>query len=102
MLKKDGLCLNKFCCCNSKRVFSTVGIHHTAWNKGLPSPKKGIHLSEETKQKMSIASKNRISISIEGTVFGSITEASKYYNKDIGTIRYWVKTNKHNAFYIEK
>ena len=68
---------------------------HPVWNKG-------IHWSEEVKQKMSIASKGRIKISIGGTIFDSITEASKYYNKSKEAISYWLKTKKHNAFYIEK
>ena len=29
MLKKDGLCLNKFYCCNGEKIFSAVGIHHS-------------------------------------------------------------------------
>ena len=165
MLKKDGLCLNRFYCCSGEKIFSRVGTH--GWNKGIPcsedtkqkirkalqgrpspnkgthpseetkqklseakkgrpSPKKGIplpeetkkkmseahkghptwnkgiHPSEETKQKLSEASKNRISISIEGTVFSSITEASKYYNVVVPTISYWLKTKKHNTVYVEK
>ena len=51
---------------------------------------------------MSEARKNRIKISIEGTVFDSITEASKYYNVSDTTISRWVKKNQHNAFYVEK
>ena len=91
MLLKDGLCLNRSYHCNGEKVFSMVGIHH----------------SEEARQKMSISKKgrlasNRIKISIEGTVFDSITEASKYYNVVIETIRNWVKKNQHNAVYIEK
>ena len=75
--------------------------------KGRPSPKKGTHLSEETKQKMGearkgIPSSRRIKIAIEGTVFDSLTEATKYYNVAVKTIRRWAKTNKHNAVYIEK
>ena len=85
---KDGLCLNRACCCSGEKIFSTVGTH----------------LSEETKQKISKTLKgrpatNRIKISIEGTFFNSITEASKYYNVDTTTIRYWLKKNQHNAFY---
>ena len=156
MLLKDGLCLNKFCCCGGEKIFSMIGTHHSeetrkklsiahkgqpAWNKGLPSPKKGIprseetkqkirktkkdiplseearqkiitarkgiHLSEETRKRISEAqqgrpSPRRIKISIEGTIFDSITEASKYYNKGKDTIRNWVKKNQHNAFYVEK
>ena len=149
MQLKDGLCLNRACCCSGKKVFSRVGIPQSeeakekisrakkgrpARNKGIPQSeeakekisraKKGIHPSEETRkklseahkgthhseearQKMSISKKgrlasNRIKISIEGTVFDSITEASKYYNVVIETIRNWVKKNQHNAVYIEK
>ena len=168
MLLKDGLCLNRFYCCNNKRIFSHVGTHHSeetrkrisgahkgthhseetkqkiskakkglpgwnkgipwseetkqkiskakkglpGWNKGIPRPeevrkrisevKKGIPCSEETKQKMSLASPRRIKILIEGTVFDSLTDASKYYNVAVGTIKNWAKTNKHNAVYIEK
>ena len=67
MLKKDGLCLNRFYCCNGEKVFSTVGTQ--GWNKGL-------HHSEETKQKISLANKGvprseetrkRMSISKKGT-----------------------------------
>ena len=65
---------------------------HPGWNKGIPH-------SEEARKKISLASPRRIKISIEGTVFDSLTEASKYYNMPINTIRYWVKTKKHNTFY---
>ena len=51
MLLKDGLCLNKFCCCNGKKIFSALGIHHPAWNKGLTGPNKGVHFSGETRKK---------------------------------------------------
>ena len=98
MLLKDGLCLNKFYCCNGKKVFSRVGTHPKAWNKGL----KGIPLSEEHKKKLSEASPNRISISINDTVFNSLTDAAKYYNVSISKIKYWTKTKKYNTFYIEK
>ena len=94
MLKKDGLCLNKFYCCSGKKVFSAVGIHHAPWNKGIPSSKKGIPLSEEVKRKISRGSTRRIKISIEGTVFNSLTEASKYYNVSDAAIRSWVKNKK--------
>ena len=86
MLKKDGLCLNKFYCCGGEKVFSMVGIHHSeetkqkmrkphyispetherlsAWGKkisivrkGQSSWNKGLHHTEETKQKMSISLK---------------------------------------------
>ena len=156
MQLKDGLCLNRACCCSGEKIFSTVGMHPSeetrkklseankgqspsketrkkmseahkgthhseeakqkmseakkgrqAWNKGIPSPNKGIPLSEETKQKMSeahkgIPSPQRIKISIEGEVFSSITEASKYYNVSDTTISRWAKKNQHNTFYIEK
>ena len=109
MLKKDGLCLNRFYCCSGEKIFSTVGTHHSeetrkrmsiskkghlAWNKGIPQ-------SEETKQKISETHK-RIKISIEGMVFDSRKEASKYYNVGRALIGYWLKTGNHNAFYIEK
>ena len=93
MLLKDGLCLNRACHCNGKKIFSRVGL--PAWNNGLPR-------SEEEKQKMGEAHKNRIKVSIEGTVFNSLAEASKYYNVSYPAISYWVKTGNHNAFYIEK
>ena len=48
MLLKDGLCLNRFYCCNGEKIFSRLGTH--GWNKG-------IHLSEETRKKMSEAKK---------------------------------------------
>lgn len=134
MLLKDGLCLNRFYCCNGEKIFSRVGLHHSEETKqkmslvkkGLPSPKKGIPRPEETKQKISIAkkgiptwnkgitwpeetkqkmctaSKRRIKISIEDTIFSSIREASKQYNVGQTTIRYWVKNKKRGAFYIEK
>ena len=68
---------------------------------------KGLHHSEETKQKMSKTlqgrpSPRRIKISIEGEVFNSLTEASKYYNVSVMAIRYWIKKNQHNVVYIEK
>ena len=100
MQLKDGLCLNRFYCCNNKKIFSRLGTHPKAWNKGQ-SP------SEETRKKLSIAKKghpatNRISISINDTNFCSITEAAKYYNVHITTISYWLKTKKHNTEYVEK
>ena len=99
--------------------------------QGRPSPLKGIPLPEETRKRMSISSKGqspwnkgqspseetrkklsktmqgrpsprRIKISIEGEVFNSLTEASKYYNVHVTAIRYWVKTKNHIAVYIEK
>ena len=108
MQLKDGLCLNRSYHCNGEKVFSRVGTHHSEEakhkmsmaHKGHPTWKKGMHHSEEAKQKMSIA--HKIKISIEGMVFDSHKEASKYYNVSVPTIRYWVKTKKHNAFYIEK
>ena len=117
MIKKDGLCLNRACHCNGKKIFSTLGIHHAPWNKGMRLPEetkqkisiskkghpvwnKGIHHTEETKEKISTALK--IKISIEGMVFDSLAEAAKYYNVSITAIRYWIKKNQHNAFLIEK
>ena len=158
MLKKDGLCLNRAYCCSNKKVFSTVGTHPKAWNKGIPrseetrkriseackgiprseetrkrmsEARKGTHLSEETRKKLSKTlqgrtgwnkgipcsedHKKKISetmqgrpslkkrkISIEGVVFESLTEASKYYNVGVSTISCWIENKKHNAFYIEK
>ena len=174
MQLKDGLCLNKACCCGGEKIFSTVGLHHTPWNKGrkgisrsgetrkkisiarkgthpseetrkkISIARKGTHLSEETKQKLSITLKgrkgthlseetkqkistarkgiprseeekqklrkalqgrpspNRKKISIEDIIFDSLVAASKYYNVHKETIRYWLKTKKHNAFLIEK
>ena len=108
MLKKDGLCLNRSYCCSGKKVFSRVGTPHTEETKHkISTSLKGIHRSEETKQKLSVTMKGRPSlkkrkISIEGVVFESLTEASKYYNMTYQAISYWVKTKKHNAFYIEK
>ena len=131
MQLKDGLCLNRsYVCSNGEKIFSSVGIHHTPWNKGLkghPSPNKGIprsdevrkkiseahkgihhsdetrkkigeahkgtHRSDKTRKKMSearkgIPSPRRIKISIEDVTFDSFTEASKYYDVGISTIRY--------------
>ena len=156
MLLKDGLCLNKFYCCNGKKVFSRVGIPSpkkgvplsektkqkisqalkgiplveetkqkmSQAKKGLPTWNKGIPQSEETRKKISIALKGRpgtykgshhseetrkkiseahkIKISINGTVFDSLTETSKYYNVCTRTIISWAKNNKHNAVYIKK
>ena len=130
--KRDDLCLNRFYCCGKEKIFSTVGIHHSeetrkkmsVVRKGIPSPLKGIHHSEETGKKISEAKKgvpsplkgihrseetrkkiseaHKIKISIEGTIFNSLTEASKYYNVYPSTIRRWVKNKKHHAVYIEK
>ena len=119
MLLKDGLCLNRACCCcNGEKVFSTAGTHHSEKAKQKISlAHKGIPRSGETKQKISLAhkgiprseeTKKRISeahkrkISIEGVVFDSRKEASKYYNVAIKTISCWVKNKKHNAVYITK
>lgn len=127
MLLKDGLCLNRFYCCSGEKIFSAVGIHHSGRvRKKLSEAHKGTHPSEETRKKMSIAqqghpawnkglprsektrqkisrnSSKRINISIGDNTFDSITEASKYYNVHITTIRYWVKTKKHNAVCVEK
>lgn len=99
---KDGLCLNRFYCCNGEKIFSRVGTH--GWNKGLhhsektkqkmSTSHKGIHHSDEARKKISEA--HKIKISIEGTIFNSITEASQYYNVHRTTIRNWAKTKKHN------
>ena len=125
MLKKDGLCLNRSYCCNGKKVFSTVGTHHSEETrkkisgvlKGITRSeetrkkqslaKKGIHHTEEHKKKISVTLKGcpslkKRKISIEGVVFESLTEASKYYNVFVSTISRWVKTKNHNAVYIEK
>ena len=152
MQKRDGLCVNRFYCCSGKKVFSTVGTHHTeehkkklsAALKGIPRSEdtrkkmsvahkgthfseehkkklsavhNGLHHSEEVKQKMSevhnglhhseeakqkMSEVHKIKISIEGEVFDSLTEASKYYNVVVSTINYWLKNKKHNAVYIEK
>ena len=83
MQLKDGLCLNRACCCGGEKIFSRVGTHNP--------------YSEETKHKMSIAKKGRIKISIEGTIFDSFVEAAKYYNVSKQTIKYWIKNKKHNA-----
>ena len=65
MQLKDGLCLNRACCCSGEKVFSTVGTHHTPWNKGqspseetkhkISTALKGIPHSKETRKKMYIA-----------------------------------------------
>ena len=91
MQLKDGLCLNRSYRCGSEKIFSVAG--HPSWKKGIP-------LSGSTKLKMSLA--HKIKISIEGTVFDSLTEAAQYYNVCQSTITYWLKTNKHNAVYIKK
>ena len=80
----------------TKQKMSEALKGRPSWKRGL----KGIPHSEETRKKMSEA--HKIKISIEGEVFSSITEASKYYNVAKETIKYWVKTKKHNAVYIEK
>ena len=125
MLKKDGLCLNRFYRCGGEKIFSMVGTHRSEETKqkisktmqGRPGPNKGTHPSEETKQKISLAkkgqspseeTKRKISralkrkISIEGVVFESLTEASKYYNVVVSTISCWIENKKHNTFYVEK
>ena len=117
MLKKDGLCLNRAYHCNGKKVFSRVGTHPKAWNKGThhsdetrkkisralkghTSWNKGMPSSEETRKRMSLSLKRKISI--KNTAFDSIREASQYYNVGISTVRYWVKTGNHNAVCVEK
>ena len=130
MLLKDGLCLNRACCCGGEKVFSMVGTHHTEETKRkMSESRKGLHRTEETRKKMSEShkgqtpgnkgthhseetrkklseshkgrpSQRRIRISIEDNTFNSITEAAKYYNMSINTIRNWLKINKHNAIYI--
>ena len=65
MLLKDGLCLNRFYFCNGEKIFSRVGTHHSEEtkqkiglaSKGRPGYNKGRHWSEKTKQKMSKALK---------------------------------------------
>ena len=74
MLLKDGLCLNRFYCCNGKKIFSAVG--QSPWNKGIPPSEvtrkriseackghparnKGIPRSEETRKKISMANKGQ-------------------------------------------
>ena len=89
------------------------GLHHSEEakqkisraRKGHPGYNKGLHHSEETRKKMSIAkkgrpAKNQIKISIEGEVFNSLTEASKYYNVYPSTISLWAKNKKHNVVYV--
>ena len=110
MLLKDGLCLNRFYRCGGEKIFSMVGTHPSEETrkkisislKGHPALNKGIPQSEEVKEKISRALKGRIKVSINDTVFESLTEASKYYKVDRSSIKNWVKTKKHNSFYIEK
>ena len=108
MQLKDGLCLNRAYFCGDEKVFSRLGTHHSEETKQkMRVAKKGFHNSEETRKKMSRAKKgrpatNRIKISIEGTFFNSLTEASKYYNMSTVAIRKWIKKNQHNAVYVEK
>ena len=60
MLKKDGLCLNKFYCCSGKKVFSTAGTHPSEeTRKKLSEIKKGIPLSEDIRKKISITLQGR-------------------------------------------
>lgn len=74
MLLKDGLCLNRACCCSGEKIFSRVGIPPknkgiplseetrkkiSEAHKGHPGPNKGIPRSEETKQKISETLKGR-------------------------------------------
>ena len=126
MQLKDGLCLNRACCCcNGEKVFSYVGRHHSERvRKKMSESHKGTHLPEETKQKISKTLKGRprseetrkkisetlqghplprrIKISIKGITFDSLTEAAKYYNVGVSTISRWIKNKKHNSFYVEK
>ena len=107
----------------TRKKMSKAHNGHPAWNKGVPRSEetkqklsetlkghpawdKGTHRSEETRKRMSLSHKglpaiNRIKISIEDVAFESITEASKYYNVYPSTISSWVKTKKHNIFYIK-
>ena len=58
MLLKDGLCLNRACCCSGEKIFSMVGTHHSEeTRKKMSRARKGMHRSEETRKKMSIAKK---------------------------------------------
>ena len=99
MLLKDGLCLNRFYCCNNKKIFSAVGLHHSEeTRKRISEANKGFHHSEETRKRISEA--HKIKISIKDITFDSITAASQYYNVYKSTIRYWIKTKKHNTNYI--
>ena len=60
MLLKDGLCLNRACHCNGKKIFSTVGTHHTEEHKKkIGKANKGIPRSEETRKKLSITHKGQ-------------------------------------------
>ena len=93
MQLKDGLCLNRSYVCSGEKIFNRLGL--PAWNKGIPH-------SEETRKKLSRNSSNRIKISIEGMVFDSRKEASKYHKVSVEAIRRWLKNKKHNAVYIEK
>lgn len=79
----------------TKQKLSTSLKGHRGSNKGIPR-------SEEVRKRISEAQKNRIKVSIEGMVFGSLNAAAKYYNVAVSMISYWVKTKKHNAVYIEK
>ena len=105
----------------TRKKMSKVHKGQSPWNKGMPpseetrkkisealqgrpSQNKGMHHSEEARKKMSETlqghpSPRRIKISIEGEVFNSLTEASKYHNVSTAAISRWVKTKKHNTFY---
>ena len=44
MLLKDGLCLNRACCCSNEKIFSAVGIHPSEETKHkISTSLKGIH-----------------------------------------------------------
>ena len=60
MLLKDGLCLNRACCCSGEKIFSTVGTHPSEeTRKKMRIAKKGFHNSEETRKKISRALKGQ-------------------------------------------
>ena len=58
MQLKDGLCLNRACCCGGEKIFSRVGTHHSEeTRKRISISKKGIPRSEEIKHKISTSLK---------------------------------------------